>query len=64
MDREPEPRAARILVVDDEPNIGALLAATLRLVGLDVRVATGGHEALVLAQAFQPDLMVLDVMLP
>jgi two-component system OmpR family response regulator len=64
VDREPEPRAARILVVDDEPNIGALLAATLRLVGLDVRVATGGHEALVMAQAFQPDLMVLDVMLP
>jgi two-component system OmpR family response regulator len=61
---ELEPRAARILVVDDEPNIGALLAATLRLVGLDVRVATGGHEALVMAEAYQPDLMVLDVMLP
>jgi two-component system OmpR family response regulator len=61
---EPEPRPARILVVDDEPNIGALLAATLRLVGLDVRVATAGHEALVLAEAYQPDLIVLDVMLP
>jgi two-component system OmpR family response regulator len=61
---EPEPRVARILVVDDEPNIGALLAATLRLVGLDVRVATGGHEALVLAESYQPDLIVLDVMLP
>jgi two-component system OmpR family response regulator len=61
---EPEPRIARILVVDDEPNIGALLAATLRLVGLDVRVATGGHEALVIAEAYQPDLIVLDVMLP
>jgi two-component system, OmpR family, response regulator len=61
---EPPPRLARILVVDDEPNIGALLAATLRLVGLDVRVATGGHEALVAAEAYQPDLIVLDVMLP
>jgi two-component system OmpR family response regulator len=57
-------RVARILVVDDETNIGALLSATLRLVGLDVRVATGGHEALVVAEEYSPDLIVLDVMLP
>jgi two-component system, OmpR family, response regulator len=58
------PRAPRILVVDDEPNIGALLAATLRLVGYEVRVADRGREALRLAQSFAPDLMILDVMLP
>ncbi len=55
---------ARILVVDDEPNIGALLAATLRMVGFEVRVADTGCSALRAAQEFDPDLMVLDVMLP
>jgi two-component system OmpR family response regulator len=54
----------KLLVVDDEPNIGALLAATLRLVGFDVRVAETGTQALAAAAEFDPDLMVLDVMLP
>ncbi|GAB2603746.1 putative DNA-binding response regulator PhoP [Paractinoplanes abujensis] len=57
-------RAARVLVVDDEPNISELLSATLRLVEFDVRVAETGHRALVAAQEFEPDLVVLDVMLP
>src|SRR5882757_9106066 len=57
-------RAGRVLVVDDEPNICALLSATLRLTGFEVRIATGGHEALVAAEEYQPDLVVLDVMLP
>jgi two-component system OmpR family response regulator len=56
--------AARVLVVDDEPNICALLAATLRLTGFEVRVAGGGHEALVIAEEFEPDLVILDVMMP
>jgi two-component system OmpR family response regulator len=56
--------AGRLLVVDDEANICALLSATLRLTGYDVRVAAGGHEALVAAAEFEPDLVVLDVMLP
>src|SRR5258706_4494765 len=54
----------RILVVDDEPNICALLAATLRLTEYEVRVAYAGHEALLAAAEFTPDLVVLDVMLP
>jgi two-component system OmpR family response regulator len=55
---------ARVLVVDDEPNICALLSATLRLTGFDVRTAHGGHDALIQAEEYQPDLVVLDVMLP
>ncbi len=55
---------ARILVVDDEPNIRELLAATLRLTGFDVRKADGGDAALDAALAFRPDLVVLDVLLP
>ncbi|GAA1736040.1 response regulator transcription factor [Luedemannella helvata] len=55
---------AKILVVDDEPNICALLSATLRLTDFDVRVANAGREALIAAEEFEPDLVVLDVMLP
>jgi two-component system OmpR family response regulator len=57
-------RPARVLVVDDEPNISALLSATLRLVEYDVRVADSGLGALQAAAEFGPDLIVLDVMLP
>ncbi|BCB86272.1 response regulator transcription factor [Phytohabitans suffuscus] len=57
-------RLTRVLVVDDEPNICALLSATLRLIDFEVRVASGGHEALATAVEFEPDLVVLDVMLP
>jgi two-component system, OmpR family, response regulator len=55
---------AKVLVVDDEPNICALLSATLRLIQFDVRVANGGREALAAAEEFEPDIVVLDVMLP
>jgi len=64
MTREPAARQTRILVVDDEPNICALLSATLRLTEFEVRTASGGSEALIAAEEFEPDLVVLDVMLP
>jgi two-component system, OmpR family, response regulator len=57
-------RPAKVLVVDDEASICALLSATLRLTGFDVRVAGGGREALVAAAEWVPDLVVLDVMMP
>jgi two-component system OmpR family response regulator len=57
-------RAAKVLVVDDEASICALLSATLRLTGFEVRVAGGGREALAAAADFAPDLVVLDVMMP
>ena len=59
--REPE---ARILVVDDEPNIVELLSVSLRFAGFDVRTASDGAAALEVARAFGPDLLVLDVMMP
>jgi two-component system, OmpR family, response regulator len=61
---DPDGRLAKILVVDDEPNIRALLAATLRLIDFEVRVAAGGREALIAAEEYEPDLVVLDVMMP
>ena len=57
-------RPARVLVVDDEASIRALLSATLRLTGFEVRVASGGREAMTAAAEFAPDLVVLDVMMP
>ncbi|MFB9956023.1 response regulator transcription factor [Cellulomonas denverensis] len=55
---------ATLLVVDDEPNIRELLATSLRFAGFDVHSAADGGSALRLAKQFQPDLLVLDVMLP
>ncbi|WP_188190848.1 response regulator transcription factor [Nonomuraea sp. SYSU D8015] len=56
-------RPARVLVVDDEPNIRALLSQTLRLVSYEVRTAATGAEAVAAAREFAPDIVVLDVML-
>jgi two-component system phosphate regulon response regulator PhoB len=55
---------ARILVVEDERDIAALVAYHLTKEGYRVRTAEGGHEALAAAAAERPDLMVLDLMLP
>ena len=55
---------ARLLVVEDEPNIRELLATSLRYAGFDVATAANGTEALKIAGDHHPDLCVLDVMLP
>ncbi|MCU1673927.1 MAG: DNA-binding response regulator [Frankiales bacterium] len=55
---------ARLLVVDDEPNIVELLSASLRYAGFEVETATNGAAALQVARTFRPDLLVLDVMMP
>jgi len=55
---------ARLLVVDDEPNIVDLLATSLRFAGFEVATAANGSEALRVASSFKPDLLVLDVMMP
>src|SRR6266487_4816554 len=55
---------ARLLVVEDEPNILELLAASLRYAGFDVVTAAAGAEAVQAAQRHRPDLIVLYVMLP
>jgi two-component system OmpR family response regulator len=55
---------ARLLVVDDEPNIVELLSVSLRYAGFEVASATSGQEAVGQARQFRPDLVLLDVMLP
>ena len=54
----------RILIVDDEPNIAASLEFLLQRGGYDVRVAHNGEDALVQAESFRPELVLLDVMMP
>jgi len=54
----------RILVVDDEPSVTDLLAYNLRKALYDVRVAADGQAGLRLAAEFQPDLILLDLMIP
>jgi two-component system OmpR family response regulator len=55
---------ARLLVVEDDPNILELLGASLRYAGFDVVTAAAGTDAVQAAQRHRPDLIVLDVMLP
>jgi two-component system OmpR family response regulator len=54
----------RLLVVDDEDNIVELLSTSLRYAGFEVATASNGEEALKVAESFDPDLLVLDVMMP
>lgn len=54
----------RILVVEDEKHIAEGLKLNLELQGYDVAIASNGVEALRQWQQWQPDLIVLDIMLP
>ena len=56
--------ARRILVVDDDPMVATTVQRVLRPEGYEVDVALGGPEALERARAHQPDLVVLDLMMP
>jgi two-component system OmpR family response regulator len=55
---------ARLLVVDDEPDIRELLCAALRFAGFEVATAGDGQEALAMVQSYRPSLLLLDVMMP
>jgi two-component system OmpR family response regulator len=54
----------RLLVVDDEASIVDVLATSLRFLGYTVDEAATGRQALVAARERQPDLILLDIMLP
>jgi two-component system OmpR family response regulator len=60
----PDGGPVRALVVDDEPTLTDLLSMALRYEGWQVRSAGNGMAALTAARQFQPDVVVLDVMLP
>ena len=54
----------RLLLVDDEPSIVKMVGKRLEVEGFDVLIAMDGQEALNKAQSEQPDLIILDLMLP
>jgi signal transduction histidine kinase len=54
----------RILVVDDEPDMTTTLAVFLRMQGHEVQIASDGEEAVRVARAFRPDVILLDIGLP
>ena len=56
--------APRILIVDDEPNIRDLLITSLRFAGFQVRAVANGAQTISAVLEEEPDLIVLDVMLP
>jgi len=57
-------KAPHVLVVEDEEALGQLLKYNLEKEGYQVSVATDGEEAMVMADETQPDLVILDWMLP
>ncbi|MBO0981043.1 response regulator transcription factor [Microbacterium sp. SD291] len=62
--RRPDGTPLRILAVDDEQMLTDLLAMALRMEGWEVRTASSGLEALQVAREFEPDALVLDIMMP
>ncbi|MBN9211765.1 MAG: response regulator transcription factor [Microbacterium sp.] len=60
----PDGSPIRALVVDDEVNLGELLRMAMTNEGWEARAVTNGRDALDVIREFDPDLLVLDVMMP
>ncbi len=59
-----QPKGPRILIVDDEPSIRELLSTSLRFAGFGVRSVGNGAQTISAVLEEEPDLIILDVMLP
>jgi two-component system OmpR family response regulator len=59
-----EMQGQRILISEDEEFLREMLATALRFAGFEVRATADGNEALSAVPAFQPQLIVMDVMMP
>src|SRR4051812_50073569 len=63
--RDVAPQAAfRVLVVDDDPDMAALLAATVEAEGMEAEVVSEGAGAMAAVAEAPPDLVLLDVVMP
>jgi DNA-binding response OmpR family regulator len=58
------PSPAKVLIVDDEPNILLSLQFLMKKAGYDVRTAKDGEQALAEVAREMPDIVLLDVMMP
>jgi two-component system, OmpR family, alkaline phosphatase synthesis response regulator PhoP len=59
-----EPKGKKILIADDEPDILEIIQYNLEREGYTVTTAKDGDEALTKAKQLQPDLIILDIMMP
>lgn len=59
-----DPRQKKILIADDEPDILEIIQYNLKREGYEVITAKDGDEALTKAKASNPDLIILDIMMP
>ncbi|MEJ7626576.1 MAG: response regulator transcription factor [Ferruginibacter sp.] len=57
-------KGKKILIADDEPDILEIIQFNLQAEGYEVIIAKNGDEAVEKARSFQPDLIILDVMMP
>lgn len=57
-------KARKVLIADDEPDIREILQYNLEKEGYEVAAAKNGDEALEMARKFDPDLVILDIMMP
>ncbi len=60
----PAPRAGRVLVIEDEPDVAELMRYNLAKDGYEVQVVANGLDGLTHARVFRPDIILLDLMLP
>lgn len=54
----------KLLIVDDEPEIGELLAYNFKKKGFDVMSVQNGYSGFETVKSFQPDVIILDIMMP
>ncbi|HAI83447.1 MAG TPA: DNA-binding response regulator [Chitinophagaceae bacterium] len=59
-----ESKAKKILIADDEPDILEIISYNLSKEGYEIVTAKDGQEAIDLAKQVQPDLIILDIMMP
>lgn len=59
-----EPKPGKILIADDEPDILEIISFNLQAEGYEVFTAKNGNEAVEFAKLHNPDLIILDVMMP
>ncbi|GIW92169.1 MAG: two-component system response regulator [Pirellulaceae bacterium] len=63
-EQQKEPTGKRVLVVDDDPDIAEAVRIALTNRGYEVLVARDGNQGLALAERENPDLIILDMMMP
>ena len=64
MNREAMPAARQVLIVEDEPKLASLVADYLKAASFETRIIHDGREVIAAVKANEPDLILLDLMLP